>query len=154
MSRYAFEGVHVLDFAWVGVGPITTKYLADNGADVIRVESLARPDVRRRAPPEKAAQPGIDASQFFASYNTSKRGITLDLGKPRARALVLKLLPWADIVAESFRPNALRKWELDYEQLRALQHDLIMLSTGMQCQTGPNALYSGYGQLMAALSGF
>src|ERR1700730_13004318 len=94
MRRDALEGVHVLDFAWVGVGPITTKYLADNGADVIRVESLARPDVRRRAPPEKAAQPGIDASQFFASYNTSKRGITLDLGKPRARELVLKLLPW------------------------------------------------------------
>ena len=89
MRRYALEGVHVLDFAWVGVGPITTKYLADNGADVIRVESLARPDVLRLAPPWKDAQPGIDSSQFFASYNTSKRGITLDLGKPRARELVL-----------------------------------------------------------------
>jgi benzylsuccinate CoA-transferase BbsF subunit len=51
MSRYAFEGVHVLDFAWVGVGPITTKYLADNGAEVIRVESASRPDVLRLAPP-------------------------------------------------------------------------------------------------------
>ena len=76
MRRYALEGVHVLDFSWVGVGPITTKYLADNGADVIRVESLARPDVLRLAPPWKEAQPGIDTSQFFASYNTSKRGIT------------------------------------------------------------------------------
>src|ERR1700730_13678629 len=94
MRRYALEGVHVLDFAWVGVGPITTKYLADNGADVIRVESLARLDVLRLAPPWKDAQPGIDSSQFFASYNTSKRGITLDLGTPRARELVLKLLPW------------------------------------------------------------
>ena len=45
MSRFALEGVHILDFAWVGVGPITTKYFADNGADVIRVESAARPDV-------------------------------------------------------------------------------------------------------------
>ena len=154
MRRYALEGVHVLDFSWVGVGPITTKYLADNGADVIRVESLARPDILRLAPPWKDAQPGIDTSQFFASFNTSKRSITLDLGKPRARELVLKLLPWADIVAESFTPKALRKWELDYEHLRALKPDLIMLSTCMQGQTGPNALYPGFGQLMAALSGY
>src|SRR5579863_9166903 len=154
MRRYALEGIHVLDFSWVGVGPITTKYLADNGADVIRVESLARPDILRLAPPWKDAKPGIDTSQFFASFNTSKRSITLDLGKPRARELVLKLLPWADIVAESFTPKALRKWELDYEHLRALKPDLIMLSTCMQGQTGPNALYPGFGQLMAALSGF
>ena len=67
---------------------------------------------------------------------------------------MLKLLPWADIVAESFTPKALRKWELDYEHLRALKPDLIMLSTCMQGQTGPNALYPGFGQLMAALSGY
>ena len=154
MRRYALEGVHVLDFSWVGVGPITTKYLADNGAEVIRVESLARPDILRLAPPWKDAQPGINTSQFFASFNTSKRSISLDLRKPKARALVSKLLPWADIVAESFTPKALRKWELDYEHLRALKPDLIMLSTCMQGQTGPNALYPGFGQLMAALSGY
>ena len=55
MSRFALEGVHILDFAWVGVGPITTKYFADNGADVIRVESAARPDVLRIGPPTDAA---------------------------------------------------------------------------------------------------
>jgi crotonobetainyl-CoA:carnitine CoA-transferase CaiB-like acyl-CoA transferase len=152
--RYALEGVHVLDFAWVGVGPITTKYLADNGADVIRVESLARPDVLRLAPPWKDAQPGIDTSQFFASYNTSKKGITLDLSKPKARELVLKLLPWADVVAESFTPKALRNWDLDYEHLSKLKPDIVMLSTCMQGQTGPNSMYPGYGQLMAALCGF
>ena len=154
MRRYALEGIHVLDFAWVGVGPITTKYLADNGADVVRVESLARPDVLRLAPPWKDAQPGVDRSQFFASFNTSKRGITLDLGKPEAREIVLRLLPWADIVNESFTPKALRKWQLDYEHLRAHKPDIIMLSSCMQGQTGPNAQYPGYGQLMAALSGF
>ena len=79
MSRYAFEGIHVLDFAWVGVGPITTKYLADNGAEVIRIESVSRLDVLRIAPPWKDGQPGPNNSQFFASYNTSKKGITLDL---------------------------------------------------------------------------
>ena len=63
---YAFEGVHVLDFTWYAVGPVTVKYLADNGADVIRIESSARPDGLRLAPPWKDAHPGINNSQFFA----------------------------------------------------------------------------------------
>ncbi len=154
MSRFALEGVHVLDFAWVGVGPITTKYFADNGADVIRIESAARPDVLRIGPPWKDAMPGINNSQFFASFNTSKKGITLDLSKPKARELVKRMVPWADIVVESFTPKAMRNWGLDYENLCAIRADLIMLSTCMQGQTGPNALYPGFGQLMAALSGF
>ena len=85
MRRFAFEGIHVLDFTWYGVGPVTTKYLADNGADVIRIESAARLDGLRLAPPWKDGKPGIDNSQFFASYNTSKMGITLDMSKPKAR---------------------------------------------------------------------
>ena len=83
--RYAFEGIKVADFAWVGVGPITTKYLADHGATVIRIESHTRPDVLRLAPPWRDGQPGLNRSQFFASFNTSKYGITLDLSKPAAQ---------------------------------------------------------------------
>jgi crotonobetainyl-CoA:carnitine CoA-transferase CaiB-like acyl-CoA transferase len=154
MGRFALEGIKILDFAWVGVGPITTKYFADNGAEVIRVESAARLDVLRIAPPWKDARPGVNSSQFFASYNTSKKGITLDLSKPPAREIVKKLVPWADIVVESFTPKAMRNWGLDFDHLRELRPDLIMLSTCMQGQTGPNALYPGFGQLMAALSGF
>ncbi len=154
MRRYAFEGIHVLDFTWVGVGPVTVKYLADNGADVIRIESRSRPDVLRMAPPWKDAKPGINTSQFFASYNTSKKGITLDMSKPRAREIFLKMLPWADVVTESFTPKALRNWGLDYEHLSAIKPDLIMLSTCMQGQTGPHSAYAGFGNLMAALSGF
>src|ERR1700719_421647 len=112
MSRFALDGVHVLDFAWVGVGPITTKYLADNGADVIRVESAARPDVLRIGPPWKDAQPVINRIFPFASFNTSMKGITLDLSKPKALLLVKRLTCWADIMVESFTPKALRNWGL------------------------------------------
>lgn len=154
MSKFPLEGIHILDFAWVGVGPITSKYLADYGADVIHIESAARPDVLRIAPPWKDGQPGINRSQFFASFNTSKRGISLDLSKPKAREIAKRLVPWADILVESFTPKVMRKWEMDYEHLREIKPDLIMLSTCMQGQTGPNALYPGFGQLMAALSGF
>src|SRR5208337_2093553 len=127
---------------------------ADNGADVIRVESASRIDVLRIAPPWKDGQPGINNSQFFASFNTSKKGVTLDLNQPKARELVRRLVPWADVVGESFTPRAMRKWELDYEHLKQIKPDLVMFSTCMQGQTGPNAMYPGFGQLMSALSGF
>ena len=153
-TRYAFEGIHVLDFAWVGVGPITSKYLADNGADVIRIESAAKIDVLRIGPPWKDATPGINRSQFFASFNTSKKSITLNLGKPKAQEIARRLAPWADVVVESFTPKVLRNWKLDYPHLSEINPKLIMLSTCLQGQTGPNALYPGFGQLMAALSGF
>ena len=154
MRRYAFEGIHVLDFTWFAVGPVTVKYLADNGADVIRIESRARLDGLRMAPPWKDGQPGVDNSQFFASYNTSKKGLTLDMTNPRAREIFLKLLPWADVVTESFTPKTLRNWGLDYAGMSAIKPDLIMLSTCMQGQTGPHRDYPGFGNLLAALSGF
>src|SRR5439155_1270690 len=74
----------VLDFSWAGVGPITVKYLADHGATVVRVESHARYDVVRLGPPWHEGKPGIERSQFYASYNTSKLGIALDLSQPEA----------------------------------------------------------------------
>jgi benzylsuccinate CoA-transferase BbsF subunit len=154
MSRLPFEGIHVLDFTWYAVGPVTTKYLADYGADVVRIESAARLDGLRLAPPWKDATPGPNSSQFFASFNSSKRGLTLDMGKPRAREIFLKMLPWADVVTESFTPKTLRNWRLDYDSMRAIKPDLIMLSTCMQGQTGPHRDYPGFGNLMAALSGF
>src|SRR5438477_187614 len=77
----------ILDFSWVGVGPITVKYLADHGATVVRVESHARLDVVRLGPPWHDAKPGIERSQFYASYHTSKYGIALDLGRPDAREI-------------------------------------------------------------------
>src|SRR5258708_19968421 len=138
MSRFVLEGIHGLDFAWVGVGPITTKYLADNGADVIRVEFAARPDVLRIGPPWKDAMPGINRSQFFASFNTSKKGITLDLSKPKARDVVKRLVPWADIIVESFTPKPMRNWGLDYENLRELRPDLILLPPSIQRQPRPH----------------
>jgi benzylsuccinate CoA-transferase BbsF subunit len=144
----------VLDFSWVGVGPITTKYLADHGATVVRVESHARLDVVRLGPPWHDAKPGIEQSQFYASYNTSKYGIALDLSRSEARAIARRLAGWADVVVESFTPHVLRGWGLGWDDLRAANPRLVMMSTCLQGQTGPHAEYPGFGQLMAALSGF
>ena len=89
-----------------------------------------------------------------ASFNSSKKSITLDMSTAEARDIVRRLVPHFDVVAESFTPGTMAKWGLGYSDLQALRPDLIMLSTCMQGQTGPHAHYPGFGNLMASLSGF
>ena len=152
-----FEGIRILDFTWVGVGPITIKHLADFGADVIRIESASRPDVLRAAPPFKDGQPGgLNRSQFSANYNSSKRGLGLNLALPEGRELARRVIrEWKpDIIAESFTPRVMRNWELDYANARKIVPDVIYFSTCQQGQTGPHSKYAGFGQLAGALAGF
>ena len=149
-----FSGIKVLDFAWVGVGPIVSRHLADFGATVIRVESSARPDTLRLAPPFRDGVPGLDRSAFGAVYNTNKFGLALNLALPRAREIALKLAAWADIVTDSMTPGSLAKLGLAYDDLRQVNPDLIMYSTTQQGQTGPYRLFGGYGQHGAGAAGF
>ena len=152
----AFEGLKVLDLTWVGVGTITIKYLADHGADVIRVESVTRPDPLRTMAPFKDSVPGFNRSQFPANYNTSKYGLGLNLARPESRELVRRIIvEWQpDVIAESFTPRAMRNWKLDYESVREIKSDIVYFSTCLQGQTGPRALYAGYGNMGASLAGF
>ncbi len=66
----------------------------------------------------------------------------------------MRFVPWADVVVENFTPKVMREWEMDYERLRRVKPDLIMLSSCLQGQTGPQATMPGFGMLMAAQSGF
>lgn len=154
MARSLFEGLKILDFCWVGVGPITVKYFADHGATVIHVESATRPDVLRLGGPFKDGQPGIDRSGFFADFNSSKYGISLNLNHQRARDIAGRLVQWADVVAESFTPHAMERWGLRYQELATLKPDLIMFSTCQQGQTGPYRNFAGFGGQGAAIAGF
>lgn len=156
VGRLPFEGLKVLDFTWVGVGPTTIKYLADHGANVVRVESLTRPDVLRSAPPFKDAEPGVNRSQFPANFNTSKYGLGLNLSKPEAVELIRRIVAdWEpDIIAESFTPRVMAGWGLDYESIKEIKPDIIYFSTCQQGQTGPRARYRGFGQLAASLAGY
>ena len=150
----AFAGLKVADFAWVGVGPMISKALADHGACVVHVESSTRVDVLRRLPPFKDGEPGLDRSQFMANFNTSKLGVTFDLATDGGLALAQRLVDWADVVVESFTPGTMRKFGLDYETLSHERPDLVMLSTCLRGQTGPEAGYAGFGGQGAALAGF
>ena len=77
--RQVFEGIKVLDMSWVVVGPYTMRYLADHGAEVIRVESITRTDVLRSGAPFKDG-PGINRSQFAGNFNSNKLGLGMNLG--------------------------------------------------------------------------
>jgi crotonobetainyl-CoA:carnitine CoA-transferase CaiB-like acyl-CoA transferase len=97
-----FAGLKVADFAWVGVGPIISKALADHGATVIHVESEVRTTCCGSLPPFKNAEPGINRSQFFANFNTSKQGLRLELNDAGDLALARKLADWADVVVKVY----------------------------------------------------
>jgi len=148
------EDVKVLDFMWALAGPGTTRTLADYGATVVRIESANRIDGARTVGPFKKNQPAHDGSGLFGTYNAGKFGLGLDLSKPEAREVVLDLVRWADVVCESFSPKAMRAWRLDYDSLRVIKPDLIMLSSCLMGQSGPLAGFVGFGNMAAAVSGF
>jgi crotonobetainyl-CoA:carnitine CoA-transferase CaiB-like acyl-CoA transferase len=149
-----FNGIKVWDAAWVGVGPLTSRYLADYGATVVHTETSVNPDVLRMAPPFRDGTPGINRSQFFADYNASKLGVGLNLKKAEGKELALQLAGWADIVVESFSPGVMASFGLNYDVLREVNPALIMLSTSMNGQTGPRNRFAGFGTVMAAMAGF
>jgi benzylsuccinate CoA-transferase BbsF subunit len=152
--RLPFAELKVADFSWVGVGPITTRYLADYGATVVRVESATRPDTLRRSYPFKDNIPGLDRSGFYAMFNAGKYGMTLNLNAPRGPEVAKRLIQWADVVAESFTPGTMERWGLDYESVYSLKPDMVYFSTSQMGQTGPWASLAGFGTQLVSLAGF
>jgi crotonobetainyl-CoA:carnitine CoA-transferase CaiB-like acyl-CoA transferase len=148
------DDVKVVDFMWALAGPGTTRTLADYGATVIRIESANRVDGARTVGPFLDNKPTNDGSGLFGTYNACKLGLALDLNKPQAREVVLDLVRWADVVCESFSPKAMRAWRLDYESLREVKPDLIMLSSCLMGQSGPMSSFIGFGNMAAAVAGF
>ena len=149
-----FDGVKIVDFSWVMVGPMTSRYLADYGATVIRVETATHIDILRTTPPYKDRIKGVDRAGYFAQYNTNKYGMTLNLNHPKGRDVARRLIAWADVVTESFTPGTMEKWGLGYEEVKLMKPDIIMLRTSMLGQTGPHSHLPGTGVNLVGLSGF
>ena len=153
LADKVFEGIRIADFAWVGVGPLVSKYLADHGAEVIRIESSVRPEPLRRAPPFVNDEPGLDNSGYYADFNSSKKCVSLNLQHPDGVAIAKRIIAECDIVTESFTPKAMRAWGMTYEDLCELRPDLIMISMPMYGLTGPWAMWQGYGHVLQAAAG-
>jgi crotonobetainyl-CoA:carnitine CoA-transferase CaiB-like acyl-CoA transferase len=144
----------VLEFMWVVAGPWSTRYLADYGATVIKIESTSHVDTIRTISPFKDHVPGPERSGAHATVNAGKLGVTLNLGHPKGHEIALKLAAWADVVTESFAPGAMKKFGLDYASLRRVNPDLIMVSSCLNGQSGPQCNLAGFGTMGQYLAGF
>ena len=149
-----FDGLKVLDLAWVVAGPAIGRVLADFGATVVRVELSVRIETARLMGPFLGGQPDPQRCALYDTYNVGKLGITLDLGHPDGQAVVRDLARWADVVVESFVPGQLGRWGLSPESLREANPGLILVSTALMGQTGPSSALTGYGNIGAAMAGF
>ncbi|KLE34604.1 CaiB/BaiF CoA-transferase family protein [Aurantiacibacter luteus] len=148
------SGVKVLDFAWALVGSITTKTLGDMGAEVVKIESRARPDLSRLDVQVSASSAdSLDDKPWFAHLNSSKRSLTIDLKAPQAREVINPLIDWADVVVENFSPGTMAKLGLGYDDLAARRPDIVMVSGSVFGQTGPLAQEWGVDGTGGALSG-
>ena len=91
---------------------------------------------------------------MFVLMNPNKLSVAVNLSKPEGVAVVERLVRWADVVSENFSPRAMAKWGLSYERLRELRPDLVMVSSCLFGQTGPQRMYPGFGGQGSAISGF
>ncbi len=149
-----FEGLKVLDLTAFWAGPFATAWLAAMGADVIKVESVQRPDGMRLAGSTRHGKPeALECSPLFHASNLNKRGITLDLSRPEGVELFEALVARCDVVCENFTPRVVDEWGLGYDTLRALRPDVIMLRLPAFGLTGPWRDRPGFAQTMEQLCG-
>lgn len=142
------SSLNVLDFSTLLPGPFASLLLADMGAEVLRVESPARPDLVRVMPPHDQ---GVSASHAY--LNRNKRSLALDLKQPEAVAVVKRLVAEYDIVLEQFRPGVMERLGLGYEALKAINPKLIYVSITGYGQTGPYRQRAGHDINYLAISG-
>ncbi|BCI51788.1 CoA transferase [Mycolicibacterium litorale] len=146
-------GLRVLDFAWIGAGALVTKALGELGAEVIRIESRARPDNLRQSPPFPPGVRNLDASGYFASRNPGKKSVALNMKHPGARAIAMTLAEQSDVFASNFRTGVLERWGMGYDDVREVNSRIVYLTMPMQGREGPHRNYVGFGSTIAALAG-
>jgi benzylsuccinate CoA-transferase BbsF subunit len=154
MKRAALQGVRIADFCWLWAGAYATGLLAILGAEVIKIESMARVDPSRRMTLTIGqAFEGVDHSPVFNSINLNKLSIKLNLKLPKAVELAKRIVQISDVASQNMRPGAMDKIGLGYEALKEVKPDIIMLSSSSFGAEGPLRRYGGYAPSFAAYSG-
>lgn len=145
--QHALSGIRVLDITQVMAGPYCAMLLCDMGADVIKVEPPAGDSTRRMAGARGGDSPGFNA------VNRGKRGIVVDIKHERGREVVARLASTADVLVENYRPGAMARAGLGYEQLRAVNRRLVYASISGYGQTGPHGARGGFDLVAQGVSG-
>lgn len=154
-SDRPFDGLKVLDLTWVIAGPVSTRYLADHGAQVIKVESEFRPDgIRKLGPFNSLEDIGWNNSHFYGDFNAGKQCIQLNLKHPSALTILKRLVAWADVLVVNWAPGATERIGIDYASCREINPTLIMLSASLMGPGGRASAMAGYGYHAAGMAGF
>ncbi|SFL36264.1 CaiB/BaiF CoA transferase family protein [Pelosinus propionicus] len=148
-KRLPLQGLTILDTATMLAAPWSATFLADYGAEVIKIEHPETGCTARKYGKQKN---GIGV--LWKSLNRNKRGITLNLGQPEGQELFKKMVAKVDIVIENYRPGTFEKWGLGWEVLSKINPSLIMLRTTGYGQSGPYAGRGGFGTVAEGMSGF
>jgi crotonobetainyl-CoA:carnitine CoA-transferase CaiB-like acyl-CoA transferase len=129
------------------------KYFADQGATVIRMETSKRPCTLRISTPFKDGKPGLDRSGYFNHFSANILSMALNMEHPRSKEVVEKLVAESDVVMENFTPGVIEKWGLEYENLKKIKPDIIMLRQSGFGTKGPHAKQPAFGMILAAMAG-
>jgi crotonobetainyl-CoA:carnitine CoA-transferase CaiB-like acyl-CoA transferase len=141
------SGVRVLDLSAYIAGPYGCSLLADQGAEVIKIES-PEGDNLRKYPSTLEGE-----SRAFIGVNRSKRGIVLDLKSPEGKAALFRLLESADVLVHNFRPSVPPRLGIDYDTLKAINPRLIYCAVTGYGETGPMCNNAGYDQVLQSMTG-
>lgn len=152
----AYGNIRVLDMSRVLAGPWAGQILADHGADVIKVERPVRgDDARHWGPPFLKDREGAETEEaaYFLCANRGKRSITVDISKPAGQKLIRKLAAKCDVLIENYKVGDLARFGLAYDDLRAINPELIYCSVTGFGQTGPFSKFVGYDFMIQATGG-
>jgi crotonobetainyl-CoA:carnitine CoA-transferase CaiB-like acyl-CoA transferase len=149
VSRGPLAGLLVADFSRILAGPYSTMLLADLGAEVVKVEGPGGDDTRTWQPPVREG-----VATYYLGVNRNKRSVALDLKDPHDAGLARELARRADVVVENFKPGGLRRFDLDYDSVAAVNPGVVYASiSGFGSGPGGAAL-PGYDLIVQAISGF
>ncbi len=145
------HGIRVLAVEQYGAGPWASMYLADMGAEVIKIEDPASGDASRQSGPHFL---GPNDSQFYQTFNLGKKSLALDLRAAEGRAVLERLIPTADILLNNLRGDQPGKLRLTHADMAALNPRLVCGHLSGYGRTGPRATWPAYDYLMQAEAGF
>jgi formyl-CoA transferase/CoA:oxalate CoA-transferase len=147
--KKALEGIKVLDLSRALAGPYCTMMLADMGAEVIKVEMPGTGDDSRGWGP-----PFVEGeSAYFMSINRNKKSITLDMKGGKAIEIIMKLIKQSDVLVENFRPGAMERLGLGYQQVKPVNPRLVYCSISGFGQNGPYRMLPGFDQVLQGMGG-
>jgi benzylsuccinate CoA-transferase BbsF subunit len=153
MHHDFLKGIRFADLTWAGAGPFSTKLFSDFGAEVLKIESLSRPDPVRVGGPFKDGIYGINRSGYFASRNTGKQSLAMNLKNPGSKEVLFEIIRQSDVVSNNFGPGAMERLGLGYDDVKAIKPDIIYLSMPMYGEDGPLAGLTGVGMTISAVTG-